>query len=1046
MDLIKVAIRNPVGVLAAVILSVMGGLLSLSALPYQLTPDVSKPEVSVRTTWKGASPYEIEREILEPQEEKLKSIPGLESIESIANMERGTINLTFRLGIPVREAVLEVSNKLDEVNTYPDNVDRPYIRSTGDSANPAVRMFLRTLPENPRPVSTYKTFMQDEIVQYFERIPGAAQVDVRGGTNDEVHIIASAQRLAAYGLTISDLVAALSKDNMNISAGDLDVGRHNYRVRMVGEHTSIADVAGTVIRGYGDRFVRVGDVADVRHAYTLNADPVLSSGAPGIGMFILPQQGVNVVELTNEADAVTKRLNEDVLKPLGVRLDWVYEQRPYINSAISLVRGNIFIGGTLAILVLLVFLRSVSATSIISLAIPISAISTFMFMKLADRNLNVISLAGISFSVGMLVDNAIVVLENIDRHRSLGKSPFAAAYDGTREVWGAVLSSTLTTVVVFLPILFMRDEAGQLFKDIALAITAAISLSAVVSMLVVPMLAERIFSFRAAHHSQSHKRCEWIATLGERIADSMMALVRLCLKNTATRLGTVIVMVGASALATWAMFPKVDYLPQGNQNMITAIMDLPPGLSTSERQEMADTLGKALDPYYGKQEHNGLPGISRYFFVANERRTILGVSSTQEQNAPALIPLLTELTSQFPAVRTVVMQRSIFASGLGKGRNIDVDLSGSDLPAMSAAAAQMMKRIGEAIPGARVRPQPSIELIYPEMNFIPDRERLASVGMTPEELGIALDVLLKGRKVDDFKRPGEKSVDMLVMGDQGELHAPEDLERALLVTRDGEILPVEALAKVERTGGMNEVRRLNQKRTITLQVTPPNEMPLQEAMDILSTTVIPDMEHSGDLRGLETSLSGTASKLTQTFSALRGGFLVAVAITYLLLAALFGNFAYPALIMLAVPLASAGGFIGLKLVNVTIAPQQLDVLTMLGFVMLVGIVVNNPILIVHQSLINVREKGMDHLDAVVSATRSRLRPIFMSATTSFLGMLPLVVAPGAGSELYRGLGAVVLGGLMLSTVMTVYLVPSLLAWLIRMEKPGSALRAEAERG
>jgi HAE1 family hydrophobic/amphiphilic exporter-1 len=382
----------------------------------------------------------------------------------------------------------------------------------------------------------------------------------------------------------------------------------------------------------------------------------------------------------------------------------------------------------------------------------------------------------------------------------------------------------------------------------------------------------------------------------------------------------------------------------------------------------------------------------------------------------------------------ISLQAGIFQTRLGRGRTIDVDVSSNDLNRVVQVAGSMFGVIKKEIPGAQIRPIPSLELLFPEVRLIPQRDRLKASGMAASDLGISLDVLMDGRKIGDFKQEGKKKIDMVLKASEKDISTPEELYRAMVTLPGGKIVPVSSLSTLVRTSGITEIRHLERNRAVTLQVTPPDTIPLQEAMEIVESKVITPLQDQGMLVGVDVMQSGVADKLTETRKALQWNFVMAAAIAYLLMAALFGNFIYPLIILFTVPLAAAGGFIGLRLENILIAYQPLDVLTMLGFVILVGVVVNNAILIVHQALNNIRYHGMDHREAVLESTKTRLRPIYMSASTSIFGMLPLVVAPGPGSELYRGLGSVILGGIALSTVFTVFVIPALLMFVIKMEK------------
>ncbi len=1032
MDIIKYAIEKPVTVIVIVILILLFGLIGLFGMPYQLSPTVTEPEITVSTVWQGATPYEVERDIIEVQEKVLKGIPGLVRMESSSFNNRGTISLRFKMGAGVDSALLRVSNKINEVAAYPENVEKPVINASGEATSPVIWMILKSKDGNPAPVGRYRTYLENEIRQHLERVEGVADLFIGGGTEKEMHIEVRPESLASYGLSVADIIDILRMENVSISAGTMGVGRRNYRIRTVGEFDSPEEIERLILRSSGQRRVTIADVADVGFGYEKPSTAMMHNARDGIAIGVKPEHGVNILDMTDRMDDVVKWLNTGKLDSRGIYLDWVYDQRPYIRGAISLVRKNILIGGVLAVIVLLVFLRSASSTVVVATAIPISVVGTFIVMGLLGRNLNVVSLAGISFAVGMLVDNAIVVLENIDRHRRQGKSPFESAYQGAKEVWGAILASTVTTVAVFLPVVFIKEEGGQLFRDIAIAVTSSVVLSLFVSVSVIPMLSKQLFGIS---RGGAARRGGSIEGFGNRLAGKVVGLVSMAIGRWTTRLATVLLLTAFSLLSVYFLLPKMEYLPQGNRNLVYSILIPPPGLSYSERKQIGERIFDYARPYLGK-DHDGRPGIKNMFYVGSEQMMLFGGISMDERRTKELIPFFTGIIMSIPGMRGVSMQAGIFQARLGRGRTIDIDISGDDIDRTVRVAGTMFGMLLKAMPGGQLRPVPSIERIYEEANIIPDRERLRSAGMSARDLGITLDVLMDGRKIGDFKQEGEKKIDLVLKAPETDLQTPEDLYNTLITLPDGRLVPVSSLARLERTTGITQIRHLERYRTITLQVTPPLTMPLQEAMEIIGKEIVPSLEEKGLLKGIDVRMGGAADKLTETREALKWNFLLAVFITYLLMSALFGNFIYPLIIMFTVPLAAAGGFIGLKLVNILIAPQPLDILTMLGFIILIGVVVNNAILIIHQALNNIRHHGMDHRDAVLESTRTRLRPIYMSAATSIFGMLPLVVAPGPGSELYRGLGSVVLGGLALSTVFTVFVIPALMSFAIRMEKTG----------
>jgi len=1045
VDVVRFAIEKPVTVSVGVILIVLFGLIGLDRLPYQLTPSVEEPEITVTTLWTGAAPNEVEREIIDAQEKVLKGIPGLVEMESTAGNNRGTVTLRFRTGTDVDEALLRVSNKMNEVPSYPQNVEKPVISATGAATSPVVWTILKSDEGNPRPIETYRTFFEEDVRQFLERIPGVADLFVGGGTEKELHVEVSPEKLAAYDLTLPDVVRALTAANLNVSAGSVGVGRRDYRVRSISEFSDPKDAEKVVLRSTGQRRVLLSDVASVHIGYQKRTVAMIHNGLPGIAVGVKPEPGSNILELTDRVEAVVKDLNGGLLKTEGIHLDWAYDQRPYIRGAIGLVKQNIAIGGTLAVLVLLVFLRSLSSTVIVATAIPISVIGTFIFLWIFGRNLNVVSLAGISFAVGMLVDSAIVVLENIDRHRKMGKDPFRASYDGAKEVWGAILASSATTVAVFLPVVFVEEEVGQLFRDIAIAVTVAITLSLFVSVFVIPMMSNRIFRLTEGRKNHAVPFEGKLVGAGNRLVDGIMALLSLVTRNRATRLATVLGMTFLSVATAWILLPKMEYLPQGNRNLVINILVPPPGLSYAERKEIGEHIFAEANPYFGKGK-DGVPGIRNMFYVGSDFINLFGAISNEEQRARGLLPLFSRIMNGIPGIFGVSIQAGIFQTRLGRGRTIDVDISGNEMDRVVRAAGIAFGTIRKEIPGSQVRPIPSLELTYPEVRFHPDRDRLRAAGMTETDFGTSLDILLDGRKVGEYKPEGQKAIDMVVTTADEAVDTPEKLDRALLATSAGKAVPVYSLASLERTAGITEIRHLERKRTITLEVTPPEAVPLESAMDTIRDKVFGPLEKGGMLAGTAWRMSGAADKLTQARRTLQYDFLLALVITYLLMSALFENFLYPFIILFTVPLAAAGGFIGLALVNRFIAPQPLDILTMLGFVILIGVVVNNAILIVHQSLNYIRYEGMGYREAVLESTRTRIRPIYMTALTSIFGMLPLVVAPGPGSELYRGLGSVVLGGLALSTVFTLFVIPSLLLFFVRMETIGDRAGTPGEGG
>ncbi len=1030
MDLIKYSLEKPVSVTVGVILILVFGIIGFNKLPVQLTPDVETPQITVKTTWGGATPYEIEKEIIEQQEEVLKGLQGLTKMESSSYNSYGEITLSFELSTSLDEALLRVSNKINEVGAYPENVNRPIIESAGANASPVIWMMLKPLADNPESINHYRSYFEDNVRQHIERVKGVGSLFIFGGTLSELHITLDMNRMATHNITINQIINGIRNANQTNSAGVLGIGRKNYRIRTMGQFQKPEDALNVVIFDDGIKRVYLRDVATVNNDYAKEDLAVLHNGEPVVVIGVRKEPGSNVLEMSNRLEQEVEHINKTVLADQGLYIDWVYDQRPYINTAIDLVKRNVAIGGLLAICVLLIFLRSIRSTLTTAVAIPISAIGTFIFLWITGRNLNVVSLAGISFAVGMLVDNSIVVLENIDRHRKKGKPIYDAAWDGTKEVWGAVFASTATTIAVFLPIIFMQEEAGQLFRDIAIAITFSILISLFVSVSVIPTLMYHLYKGSKPKEKNRLQK----SVVGPFFTRIIMVLSGVCLKNIFTRLSTIISFTALSIGLIFMLLPSAEYLPQGNRNLILNILIPPPGYSVEKMKSLGAFIHEESKPYYEEDGKDGIPMIKDMFFVGADRFTLFGGISSHETRASEMMPLFNRIMGSIPGVFGVSIQAGIFENGIGKGRTVDVNIAGENIDQIVAAGRVLFGTISAKIPSSQVRPIPSLETSYPEIQIIPNKERLAASGLTERDLGVYVDILMDGRKIDEYRPEGSKQKDLILTGNTTTFSSPENILKGVIVNGQGSLVRIEDMADLVYSQGMPQINHLERKRTITLQVTPPKDLPLQSAMDIINNEAVTPLKAAGQLEGVEVTIGGNADKLTEALNALQWNLLLALLITYLLMAALFENFLYPLIIMFSIPLAAAGGFMGLQAVNLFIAPQGFDVLAMLGFIILVGTVVNNAILIVHQSLNNVRYNGFQGIEAISDAVRTRIRPIFMSATTSVLGMLPLVLSTGSGSELYRGLGSILLGGLAFSTLFTLFVIPALLAFVIRFER------------
>jgi HAE1 family hydrophobic/amphiphilic exporter-1 len=1143
MWFLESVVKSPAKVIVGVLLVALFGTVALLRMPMQLTPEVQTPTITIETRWPGASPQEVEQEIVIEQEEQLKGVEGVVKMSSESTDSLGRITLEFLVGTPMERAVVDVIGRLEQVPQYPVDADKPVI-STANASNSPIAWFILSarnptsqqfeelltrhpelsepigairrasspglaamrlrrlskehpelaslLPDANLGVTKLRRFAEDEIEARFERVSGISQSNVIGGLEDELQVEIDPQKLAARQLTISDVRQVLRTQNEDTSGGDYWEGKRRWVVRTLGQFRSPQQVEQQLLAIRDGNPVYLRDVAQVRLGFKKADGLVRRFGESSIAINALRETGANVLDAMRGLQEITRQLNDGVLQQRGLQLTQVYDETEYIYESMKLVQENIFTGAALTMMVLMLFLHLEKRTLlfaplivasslaavygspwlfavtvglilvaglwfargalVVGLAIPTSIIGTFLILGMLGRSLNVVSLAGMAFAVGMLVDNAIVVLENIYRRWGLGQSAHQAAVEGTGEVWGAVLSSTLTTIAVFLPIVFIQEEAGQLFRDIALAISAAVGLSLIVAMTLVPMAAAKLLGTRQVlSHGANEPPASptplatgMLQAIGEGFIRGTVSLNRAIQNSFLSKLAVFAGTMAASIAITWFLLPKVEYLPAGNRNLVFGILLPPPGYNLDELMALGQQVESRLAPYWdvdpGTPEAAAMdfPIIGDFFFVARGRQVFMGLRAADPAEVARLVPLVQKVSAGLPGTFAVAKQSSLFEQGLSAGRTINIEITGPELPNLVALGGQLLGQTIPMFPGAQVRPIPSLDLSSPELHIRPKLIQAAQMGVSSLELGFTVNALIDGAYVTDYFLEGDK-IDMTLVGKPDYAGRSQDIRALSITTPVGELVPLEALADVELSSGPEQINRRERQRAITIELSPPPEVPLEVAMQKVQDQLVQPLEAGGTLPpGYRIELAGTADKLRDTWSALRWNILLALAITYLLMVALFESWIYPLVIILTVPMGAAGGILGLQALNLFYF-QTLDVLTMLGFIILIGTVVNNPILIVHQSLVHMREEGMDSKQAILESVRTRIRPIFMTTITTVLGLLPLVLFPGSGSELYRGLGAVVLGGLLLSTLLTLVVVPATFALVLDLQHAAERL-------
>ena len=995
----RAALGNPTAGLVAALLIILFGLLALRALPVQLTPELERPEIIITTAWRGAAPEEVEAEIIEPQEDQLKGLPGMTELLSEAHQGFGKIGISFDVDFSLERGLIEIINRLNGVRQYPADADEPILSTAGGRSRPIAWFIIKPGKGNLINIEDYRDYIEEVVQSRFERVAGVALSEVRGGNQREIRITADPYKAAGKGIDLAG-AAHIVGNNENVSGGTADVGKRRYVLRYSGALDPVA-LSNLVVEW------RSGEPVYLRELATVTVQPaerdnfVITRGEPAIAVNAYRESGVNVLAVMADLQAATAELRAGPLQRANLTIEQVYDETVYIDSAIALLRSNLGLGVAMAVLILWWFLRRLRATLVVTITIPLCLCAAFIVILAAGKSINVISLAAMAFAVGMVMDAAIIVLENIVSLKEKGASNFDAALKGVRQVWPALLASTTTTVAIFLPVLFLRDQSGQLFADLAIAITAAIIASLFVATILIPVAAMVWLgktAFVDRHSTVWHHTTAWI---GKLTAPAFNRIIIVCL------------LIFIPVLSSFYFFPERDYLPTGNRNLVFGFVLPPPGVNVSHIQhEMGSVIAERIQPYLSGEKQ---PEIRHYFFVASSGSIFIGGRAADPKKVDELVGIFKQAVNGFPDTFAVIRKASLF-SGFGANREIEVNIQGRNIDALIEAALAGFIAIPQKLPGASVRPRPGLELAEPELQFHPRDDRLREAGWNRATLALIARILGDGVLVGEHF-DGEERLDIIVRVPAWQ--TPEELGAIPLHTPNAGVVPFGELVDIKRTAGPDKIRRSDRRRTLTLEVTPPASMPLEQALNVIQNQVAPIIEPLLPADGV-IRYGGSADNLKIAIKNLSASFIIALIILLLLMAALFRSFLDSLLVMLALPLATIGGVITLKWLGL-----QADLLTLIGFIILLGLVVNNAILLVYQAR-TAERAGLNRHEAVNSAIRMRIRPILMSTSTTVFGMLPLILFAGAGAELYRGLAAVIVGGMIVSTFFTLILIPSLL--------------------
>jgi multidrug efflux pump subunit AcrB len=1006
MKLTEASLRNPAAVAVAVVMVCAFGLMSLLDLPLQLFPDIERPQMSIQTNWRAASPQEMESEIVEPIEAVMQGLPGLEEIASNVNAGNSWINLTFAVGSDMDAMLVEVLSRMNRLPPLPRDATPPVVQAGADNANNSLTyFFVQKLPGTRGDILDYRQLIEDRVVPRLSAVDGVAGVEINGGAPEELTITLDLERAASLGIQIPE-VAAVAARATDVSGGVVEAGRREYVLRFAGRYSP--EAMGELILAWRDgRPVRLGDVARVEVKRPEQRFFAYQNGNPAIGLRILRESGANVLDTLDEVKQVVEQVRVSELAPLGLDIRQSFDASVFINRAVALLSGNLLAGVLLAVGCLWWFLRDVRATALIACAIPISLLATFIVLQLTGRSLNVISLAGLAFAVGMVMDAAVVVAENIVRLREEGMPAHKAAFEGTRQVGGALFASTLTTVAVFLPVIFMEDVEGQLFADLALTISIAVGISLLIALTVLPAAAGnwlRVGKQNAQQHRFWSHVSDW------------------ALRTTTGRkrqLAWVGALVVAPMLLAAALMPQVDYLPPVKRAAVDAFFNFPPGMSPERvNREMVPTLLERMRPY---MDGGKSPQLSNWYVNIWPGGGTIGARVVDPGEIGELERVVRdEIVVGFPDTRAFAAEGELFGAFGGSARAIQIHLQHGDDEALARAAEAGRKRLAELFPGANVQAWPNADAGTPELRINADDRRLAEVGWRRPDLGTVVRTLGDGQWLGEHF-DGDRRLAIILRSNREDDFAR--LGAAPLATPQGGVMSLGELASVDTVLAPNQLRRIDRRRTVTLTVDPPPAMSLEEALDIVDNDVVPALREVLP-QDAAIRVSGSADRLGEVVRTMGFNFVLALLVLFLLMAAMFRSLKDSAFVMATLPMAVLGGVLGLLALDLA-AGQTLDLLSMIGFIMLLGMVINNAILLVAQTR-EAQAAGATLDAALKQALDQRLRPILIAALTGVLGALPMAINPGPGAVIYRGLAAVSVGGVALSLVFTVVLVPALL--------------------
>ena len=1012
MSLSSLSVKRPITVVMVTLIVIILGFVSLSKLPIDLLPEIKVPVAIVSTTYSGVGPQEIEELITRPLENAVATVSGIESISSTSSEGSSLIIVQFAFGTDMDNVALEMREKVDMVKgMLPNDASTPMVMKIDPNAQPIIQLALTDGDD----LAKLQGIGEDGIKPKLERLAGVASVSVSGGYTNQIEIAINQEKLKGYGLTIDQLAQILRADNYSAPGGEVKKGAQKLTVRTTGEFKSVEDIKKLPISIPGGGNISLSDIATVAMKPKEENAISRTNGKRSINISIQKQSGTNTVAVAETVHQELEKLKKEFP---NIEMAIVMDQSTYIKDSINNVTKSALLGACLAVLILYLFLRNIRTTFIIGTAIPVSVIATFTLMYFNKVTLNLMTLGGLALGVGMLVDNAIVVLENIYRFRQEGYSRTDAAVKGAQEVGMAVVASTLTTVAVFLPIVFVEGITSTIFKELALTVSMSLGASLVVSLTLVPMLSSKFLKVDEMQGKAHRGRFRFFDFLYDAF-DKALSSIERAYKKLLTgalnhRKSTVLLalIIFAGSMGSIAAV-GAEFFPASDEGQFSISISLPYGYGLDHTKEMVTEIEGMLENIEEIETVFSNMGASgnRFGNRGANRATVnvvLKALGARNRETVEIADQVRNMVKDIPGAKINVEVSSSSMSFSG-GTPVDITIKGDDL--------ETLKKIGDDLKGIVMSVEGTREVKnsiaegIPEIEIQVNRDNAVRYGLTAAQIASAVKGTIAGQVATRYKFSGEE-IDVVIKGDSIFQESISNLSQISIPSTSGVGVPLDQIAKISVVQGPVAINREDQVRVIhvTSQI-------LGRDLGSITKDIDKELVKYQMPEGYNYTFGGENKQMTDAFRDLAMALLLAVVLVYMILASQFESLLHPFTIMLAVPLAFAGGALGLFVTG-----RTLSVPAFIGLIMLAGIVVNNAIVLV--DYINTRRaKGEERKEAIINAGPIRLRPILMTTLTTVLGLLPLALGIGEGAEAQAPMATVVIGGLLLSTLLTLVFIP-----------------------